>query len=138
MRWLALLFSIGWLGFMAVEHTRAVTERSAWIRDCEEADTCAGRRVFLALVQVRRVEAEAYVVRKLEAEHSIVGDARDLKEGETVSVVARWEDGLLVEQELTRHPWREEKAALGVLGLILTSLLLLGGFRWKGGLVARG
>jgi len=123
---------------MAVEHTRVVTERSDWIRDCGEDEECAGRRVFLALAQVRRVEAEAYVVRKLEEEHTIVGDGRHLQEGETVSVVARWKGGQLVEEQLTRHPWREEKAALGGLGLVLTGVVLVGGFRWKGGLVARG
>jgi len=123
---------------MAWRHTALVTDRSDWIRDCEVEEDCAGRRVFLALVTVMSIEDDRYTVRKLENDHLIQGVHPELKVGETVSVIAGWEGELLVEHELTRHPWRPYKNGLGLIGVALTVVVLVGGFRWEQGVVPRG
>ena len=137
-RVLGAVLAVAWLSFMAWRHTDLVTDRSAWIRDCEVDEDCAGRRVFLALVTVMSVEDEQYTVRKLEDDHLIQGVHPELEVGETVSVIAGWEGERLVEQELTRHPWRPYKSGLGLIGLGLTVVVLVGGFRWENGVVPRG
>lgn len=134
-----MVLALVWLAFMAWQHTRVVTDRSDWIEDCEVDDSCAGRRVFLALVEVRAVEGDRYLVRKLQDDHLVYGDPSDLTVGETVSVIAQWQGEQLVEQELTHHPWRKYKSVLGLVGVGLTGLLLVGGFRIRDGrIVPRG
>mgnify|MGYP007046921085 CR=1 FL=1 len=132
LRWPLALVLSGWLVFMGQDYAETIHQRTSWIEDCKEAARgCADRKVFLALVEVVELREDAYVARKATLDHLIYGDSSELRPGETISVIARFdpEQGVLVEEWLEHHPWREAKEALGFAGLGLSVLVLLVGFR---------
>jgi hypothetical protein len=114
LRWPLALLLIGWLVFMGQGYAETIQQRTRWVEDCkDEVAACGDRKVFLALVEVIELDEQAFVVRK------------------TISVIARFdaEQDLLIEEWRESHPWREEKEALGFVGLGLAALVLVGGFR---------
>ena len=132
LRWPLGLALLGWLLFMAWGYAETIEGRTSWVEACKEDKSgCDGRKVFLALVEVIEIQEEHFVVRKATLDHRIDGPGEGLTQGETISVIARFdaEQDLLVEEWREHHPWREEKEALGFVGLAMSVLVLLGGFR---------
>lgn len=117
-----------------------VQEREAWLADCQRGADCGQRRVFLALVDVIERDEHGVVVLKQARRLRLYGTPGDLRPGDTISVIARFDgQGRLQVQELERHPWRPLKKGLGVLGLLLGAGLCVWGLRWeRGGLVEHG
>ena len=69
------------------------------------------------------------------------GDPEGLALGDTLSVVSVFDPDrqLLVEREREVHHLRKAKVLLGILGVLMTAVLILVGFRWRDGrLIARG
>ncbi|MCB9793681.1 MAG: hypothetical protein H6741_13245 [Alphaproteobacteria bacterium] len=137
-----MLASLLLIGVMAQRYAALVSERSAWIEAClAEPASCAGRRVFLSLVEVVEVGEGSYTVRKVTQDIPIRGDVRQRRVGQTISVVATFdpEVGALVEQAPKAHPLRKQKRQLGVLGVLLAGAAALGSFTaGRGGLRLRG
>ncbi len=132
LRWPLALLLIGWLVFMGQGYAETIQQRTRWVEDCkDEVAACGDRKVFLALVEVIELDEQAFVVRKATIDHRIHGSTQGLELGETISVIARFdaEQDLLIEEWRESHPWREEKEALGFVGLGLAALVLVGGFR---------
>lgn len=129
---LVVLLSLLLIGIMAQRYATLVSERGAWIEAClDEPASCAGRRVFLSLVEVVEVGEGGYTVRKVTRDIPIRGDVAERRVGQTLSVVASFdpEVGALVEQTPKEHPWRAHKRRLGILGLVLAGVAAALSFR---------
>ncbi|MCB9758279.1 MAG: hypothetical protein H6739_00425 [Alphaproteobacteria bacterium] len=131
-----------WIGFMAAQYTRLAEERKGWINAClAEPSACAGRRVFLSVVEVVALNDDGYTVRKVVHDIPIKGDPSRVELGMTLSVVARFdpEVGALVEVEPMEHPRRALKRGLAVAGLVLAAGFGVNGLRaTRRGLALRG
>ena len=135
-----------WLGCVAVGsalvfgHGERVSRREAELVSCAADPTrCPGRKAFLALVEVVKVDTTGFSVLKQMNVLRIDGAAPQLRPGETVSVIAAVQPGGLGLISVERHPWRGLKRALGMIGVGLTGLVMVIGLRLRGGrLVERG
>lgn len=135
-----------WLGCLGLAsalvfvHGERVSRREAELVTCAaKPSLCPGRKAFLALVEVVKVDATGFTILKQMNVLRIDGAAPELRPGETVSVIAAVQPGGLGLISVERHPWRGLKRALGMIGLGLTGLIMALGLRVHGGrLVERG
>jgi hypothetical protein len=91
-----------------------------WTDRCQESSSsCEGSVLELGLVKVVGVEAEGYTVASGHRLFAVEAETPAGAVGDTVSFRAEYRRGRLVQSAATRHPDRNLKAYLGVLGLLL-------------------
>lgn len=97
--------------------------------------------VFPLWTVTRVVSDDRYEISKVVKDVPILGDARDLKAGDTVSVLGRFDAALPAVRAEVRelHVLRKYKEALGILGFVLVVIAAPFAFRFdRGRLVERG
>lgn len=135
------LACVAFLALSGARYAAIVQERTDWIEAClADPASCAGRRVFLSLVEVEALHEDGYTVRKLLTPVRVLGDPSRRKVGSTISLTARFEPGQgLVELEPLDHPNRGAKKLLGKIGVVSVLFAAFGGLRpTRRGLVLRG
>jgi hypothetical protein len=133
---------LGWLLVMAGVYAHYSVTKPVGFRYClEHVEECRGRTILLPLWRVTALRDDGYDLYKITGPIPVEGDPDGLELGDTISAVTTFDSDrrLLVEQRHEVHHLRKFKVALGLIGLALSVVLVLVGFRWRdGGVVARG
>ena len=139
--WLAAA-CLTWLLVMAGLYGHYSTTKPVGFRYClEHLEECRGRTILLPLWRVTALREDGYDLYKIRGPIPVEGDPSGLALGDTVSAVTTFDSDrqLLVEQRRELHHLRKAKVALGLVGLVLSGVVVLVGFRWReGGVIARG
>ncbi len=133
---------MAWLLVMAGLYGYYSITKPVGFRYClSHLEECRGRTILLPLWRVTDIRADGYDLYKITGPIPVEGDPEGLALGDTLSVVSVFDPDrqLLVEREREVHHLRKAKVLLGILGVLMTAVLVLVGFRWQDGrLVARG
>ncbi len=139
--WTALA-CVAWLGVMAGLYGHYSVTKPVGYRYClDHVEECRDRTILLPLWRVSAVHADGYELTKIVGPLPVRAEPGDLAVGQTVSLVTTFDAEALelVEVERQVHHLRTAKVVLGLIGLVLTGLLVLLGFRWRDrGVVALG
>ncbi len=133
---------LGWLVLMAAFYGHYSVTKPVGYRYClDHLEECRGRTILLPLWRVTALRDDGYDLYKITGPIPVEGDPSGLALGDTISAVTVFDSDrqLLVEQRHEVHHLRKAKVGLGLLGVALSGVLVLVGFRWReGGVVARG
>jgi hypothetical protein len=139
--WLALVCGV-WLVLMGARYGHYSVAKPVGFRYClDHLEQCQGRTILLPLWRVTEVHDGGYALYKITGPIPVEGDSSGLSLGDTISAVTTFDADrqLLVEQSRKVHHLRRAKVWLGVIGLVLSLGLIVGGFRLREGrVVARG
>lgn len=131
-----------WLAVMAGIYGHYSVTKPVGYRYClENLETCRGRTILLPLWRVTALHEDGYELFKITGPIPVRGDPTGLALGDTISAVTTFDSDRqdLVQVRREVHHLRQVKVALGVIGLVLSGVLVGVGFRWRdGGVVARG
>lgn len=117
-------------GALAAEH--------GWRWAMEDPAARDGAPMVFPLWEVTRVVGpDRYEISKIVKDVPVVGDARALRPGDTISVSGRFDASVpaVREEERELHPLRDYKEALGVVGLLFVFAWMPFAFRVAGGRV---
>lgn len=91
-----------------------------WTDQCRDlTNPCEGMVLELGLVKLVTLRSGGYTILSGHRRFDVRSDAPAGSVGDTVSVRAIYQDGVLLEQAAASHPYRYLKAYLGLLGLVL-------------------
>lgn len=93
--------------------------------------------VFPLWTVTQVVGPDRFEISKAIPDVPVLGDARGLREGDTISLAGRFsaKDGAVVEEARELHPLRPWKEGLGVLGFVVAACAAPFAFRVRGGRV---
>ncbi len=133
---------LAWLLTIAAIYGHYSTTKPVGFRYClQHLEECRDSTILLPLWRVTALHERGYELYKITGPIPVDGDPQGLQVGDTVSLVTRFDADRQVVVEVRRdvHHLRTAKVGLGMLGVLLSFLVIVRGFRWAGGgVVPRG